>query len=59
MITPQYRAALRRHGLRAFFDFDASAQLGQLQEVMLYETAVAWMRERLKNVATKKLVGIA
>ena len=49
MIAPQYRDALRRHGLRAFFGCDASAQPGQLQEVMLHETAVAWMRERLKK----------
>ena len=49
MIAPQYRDALRRHGLRAFFGCDASARSGQLQEVMLHETAVAWMRERLKK----------
>ena len=41
VITPQYRAALHRHGLRAFFGCDASVQPGQLQEVMLHETAVA------------------
>ena len=30
-----------------FFDRDASIQPGSLQEVMLHETAVAWMRDRL------------
>ena len=54
MITPQYRAALRRHGLRAFFDCDASAQPGQLQEIMLHETAVAWTRERLKKTLPRR-----
>ena len=46
-ITPGYRAALQANGLRAFFNDDASVQPGQLQEVMLHETAVAWMRVRL------------
>ena len=45
--TPGYRAALQANGLRAFFNDDASVQPGQLQEVMLHETAVAWMRVRL------------
>ena len=49
MITPQYRAALHRYGLRALFGCDASVQPGQLQEVMLHETAVVCMRERLKK----------
>ena len=46
-ITPGYRAALQANGLRAFSNDDASVQPGQLQEVMLHETAVAWMRVRL------------
>ena len=33
-ITEEYRGALRRHNLRAFFRADASVQPGQLQEVM-------------------------
>ena len=49
VITPQYREALRRHGLRAFFGCDASVRPSQLQEVMLHEAAVAWMRERRKK----------
>ena len=49
MLLRPPREALRRHGLRAFFGCDASVQPGQLQEVMLHETAVAWMRERLKK----------
>ena len=47
VITDSYRAALRAHGLQAFFPTDASVQPGQLQELMLHETAVSWMRVRL------------
>ena len=46
-ITGEYRRALRSHGLRAYFGDDASMQPGQLQEVMLHETAVSWLRLRL------------
>ena len=46
-ITNGYKAALRKHGLKAFFGDNASQQPGKLQEVMLHETAVAWMRNRL------------
>jgi len=53
-ITESYRQALRAHGLKAFFGNDASIQPGQLQEVMLHETAVSWMRERLKRTLPKK-----
>lgn len=48
-ITVGYSEALREHSLRAFFSVDASPQPGQLQEVMLHETAVAWMRNRLSK----------
>ena len=46
-ITKTYRAALRAHGLQAFFATDASVQPGQLQELMLHETVVSWLRRRL------------
>ena len=45
-ITASYKSALKDHHLKAFFGDDASAQPGQLQEVMLHETAVAWLRQR-------------
>ena len=35
------------HSLRAFMGDDASQQPGALQEVMLHETAVAWVRYKL------------
>ena len=47
-ITDQYAAALREHGLRAYYGNDASVQPGSLQEVMLHETSVAWIRRREK-----------
>ena len=45
-ITPEYKAALQEHGLRAYYGDDASIQPGSLQEVLLHETAVAWIRRR-------------
>ena len=46
-IVPEYKAALDRHGLRAVMGEDASDQSGDSQEVMLHETAVAWLRKPL------------
>ena len=46
-VTPEYSAALRKHGFRAFAGDDASIQPGTLQELMLHETAVSWTRHRL------------
>ena len=45
-ITPEYKAALGKHGLRAMMGDDASAQCGDLQEAMLHATAMAWFRYR-------------
>ena len=54
VITAGYREALRTHGLKAFFGDDASLQPGQLQDFLLHETAMAWMRERLKKTIPKQ-----
>ena len=48
-ITEAYRNALRQHRLKAFMGADASLQPGCLQELMLHETAMAWVRERLQK----------
>ena len=56
-MTVEYRAALKRNRLRAFFATNASVQPGQLQEVMLHETAVSCMRARLTKTAPKKSWG--
>ena len=53
-ITPGYDAALKAHNLRAYFRDDASIQPGQLQEVMLHETAVSWMRLRLARTVPRR-----
>ncbi len=45
-ITNKYKGALQEHGLRAYYGNDASVQPGNLQEVMLHESAVAWIRKR-------------
>ena len=47
-IVPAFKAALRESNLRAFWGDDASAQPGNVQEMMLHETAVSWMRHRLR-----------
>ena len=56
-ITPGYDAALKTHNLRAYFGNDASIQPGQLQEVMLHETAVSWTRPADKDAAEEQLGG--
>ena len=53
-ITKTYRAALRAHGLHAFFATDASVQPGQLQELMMHETAVSWLRRRLAKTLPRR-----
>ena len=45
-ITPEYKAALAEHGLRAYYPDNAGEQPGKLSEVLLHETAVAWVRNR-------------
>lgn len=53
-ITDGYRTALQDHGLKAFMGRDASVQPGCLQELMLHETAMAWVRHRLKLTVPPK-----
>ncbi len=48
-ITAGFRQALKDHDLKAFWGDDASAQPGNLQEIMLHETAVSWIRHRLRE----------
>ena len=54
IITGGFKAALREHGLKAIHGDDASIQPGQLQEVMLHETAVSWIRFRLARTVPAK-----
>ena len=53
-ITPEYKAAVREHGFKIYFGDNAFVQPGTLQEVMLYETAVAWVRCRETVTQTRE-----
>jgi len=53
-ITPEYKAALRENSLQAYYGDDASAQPGSLHEVMLHETAVAWIRYQEEQTRPKE-----
>ena len=46
-ITSEFKQALKEHSLVAFMGDDAARQPGSLQEMMLHETAVAWIRRGL------------
>ena len=44
-ITATYLAALQKHGLRAFAGDNALGQPANVSDVLLHETAVAWIRK--------------
>ncbi len=46
-ITAEFKGALRQHGFRAFLGDSAARQPGFLADVLLHETAVAWVRKLL------------
>ena len=48
VITDEFKMALRRHGLTAFHGDDASIQPGSSGDLWLHETAVSWVRQRLR-----------
>ena len=47
VITPQYKQALADNDLRAFMGDNAVMQPGSMQDFLLHETAVSWLRKRL------------
>ena len=53
-VTGEYKSALATHGFTAFAGDDARIQPGNLQEAMLHETAVAWVRTRLHRTLPKR-----
>ena len=53
-MTEAYKAALSDHNLKAVMGEDASAQPGHVQEFMLHETTVSWMRHRLAETVPKE-----
>ena len=53
-VTKKYQAALRDHGFNNMMGDNASAQPGHMQEVLLHETAVSWIRLRLAATTPRK-----
>ena len=53
-ITKHFKDALDEAGLEPFWDDNAAVQPGHMQELMLHETAVAWLRHRLEATVPKK-----
>ena len=53
-ITRKYSDALSEHGFQPFMGQNARLQPGSLQEVLLHETAVSWMRVRLAETMPAK-----
>ena len=43
-ITEPFKEALQRHRFKAYYGDNAKEQPGAMQELMLHETAVAWIR---------------
>ena len=52
-IVNEYKNALRENSLKAYYP-DATAQPGNLQEVMLHETAVSWIRYQEEQTRPKE-----
>eukprot|EP00973_Karenia_brevis_P024110 3327897-Karenia_brevis.AAC.1 len=48
-ITKQYAQALQQHGFRTYAGADASHQPPDLPDVLLHETAVAWIKAYLRK----------
>ena len=48
-ITNEYKAGLTSVGLKAFMGDDASKQPGTMGDLMLHETAVAWLRKKMEH----------
>ena len=53
-VTKKYQEALREHGFKNMMGDNASAQPGHMQEVLLHETAVSWIRLRLAATVPSK-----
>ena len=63
-ITPLFKEALQRNRFKAYYGDNAKAQPGAMHELMLHETAVAWIRfleeqTRLKEPWNESLIEYA
>ena len=45
-VTPTYAAALREHGFKNLMGDNCGSQPGKMGDILLHETAVAWIRSR-------------
>ena len=54
VITPKYKQALADNDLQAFMGENAIQQPGSMQNFLLHETAVSWLRHRLAQSTPKK-----
>ncbi len=53
-ITQKYKDAVQAHGFTNLMGDDAKVQPGHMQEILLHETAVAWIRWRLTLTTPKQ-----
>ena len=53
-ITAEYKQALADNDLEAFMGDNALIQPGSMQDVLLHETAVSWLRHRLAQSTPKQ-----
>ena len=53
-ITEEYKQALAQNDLQAFMGDEAVLQPGSMQDFLLHETAVSWLRHRLAQSTPKK-----
>ena len=53
-ITPEHKQALASGGFRAFAGDDAAHQPGNISDIFLHKTAVAWIRFLLSQSLPKK-----
>ena len=54
-IVGKYEEALRLGGWRSFFGADASKQAPDMGDMLLHETAVSWVRWRLRSIKPRSL----
>ena len=53
-ITPDWKQGVDENGFRTFMGDNAVRQPGSLQDIVLHETAVSWLRRRLERSTPKK-----
>ena len=56
-ITGEYKAALADNSFRAIMGDNAAQQPGSLQDLLLHETAVSWLRHRLSRSTPNRCWG--